>query len=58
MEELQVIMELERETKNCVRYDDNSSDAPPIGNIYIQKHALKGERPQRVAVSIVPLTDS
>ena len=31
----------DRETKNTVKFDEQSAEAPIIGALYIQKHALR-----------------
>jgi len=39
---LKLMFDLERETKNTVRFAERGSDEPPvIGTLYVQKHALK-----------------
>ena len=46
------VFEMEKETKNTVRYTEVSEGQPPIiGTIYIQKWALKGT-PKKVTVTL------
>ena len=44
---------LERETKNTIRYQEDSNGKPPaIGTLYVQKWLLGKEPPQRLAITI------
>ena len=44
--------EIERETKNTIRYEEVAAGQPPaIGTLYVQKWALKGS-PKRLKVTI------
>ena len=44
---------LERETKNTIRYQEDTSGKPPaIGTLYVQKWLLGNEPPQKLTVTI------
>ena len=44
---------LERETKNAIRYSEDADGKPPaIGILYVQKHILGKEPPQKLTVTI------
>jgi hypothetical protein len=44
---------LERETKNTIRYQEETEGMPPaIGTLYIQKWALGKEVPKSITVTI------
>lgn len=46
------VFELEKETKNTIRYAEVAEGQPPaIGTIYIQKWALKGT-PKKVTLTL------
>lgn len=46
--------ELEKETKNTIRYSEkpDAGKPPAIGTLYIQKWALPDPTPQNITVSI------
>jgi hypothetical protein len=50
---LERVFELEKETKNTVRYQEVQAEGQPpvIGTIYVQKWALKG-LPKKVKVTL------
>ena len=49
---LERVFELEKETKNTIRYAEVAEGQPPvIGTIYVQKWALKGI-PKKVKVTL------
>jgi hypothetical protein len=49
---LERLFQLEKETKNTLRYSEIVEGQPPIfGTIYVQKWALKGT-PQKVKVTL------
>ncbi len=57
MQQLSATFEVERDTKNTVRYQEVTSDQPPImGTAYIQKWALRrlsnGTTPNRIKITI------
>jgi hypothetical protein len=53
MEVLTLTFTIERETKNTIRYQEQTNGKPPaIGTLYIQKWALGNPPPQKLAVSI------
>ena len=44
---------VERETKNTVRYQEQTDGKPPaIGTLYVQKWALGQDPPQKITVTI------
>ncbi len=53
MEAQNITFVFERETKNTVRYQEETDGKPPaIGSLYIQKWTLGKEPPQRIVVTI------
>lgn len=43
----------DKETTNTHRYKEETDGQPPIvGNIYIQKWAIEGERPDKIEVTL------
>lgn len=51
---LTIIFAIEKETKNTFRFVERE-DAPAVGTLYIQKHALKKlGNPQALRVTIEP----
>ena len=53
MEEQTIKFTLERETKNTVRYMEDSEGKPPIvGTIYLQKWALGTDPPKTLKVVV------
>lgn len=47
----EMTLKLDKETKNCVRYNC-ADDSAPFREIYMQKFALKGQRPAEIHVTI------
>lgn len=47
----------EKETKNTVRYKEDSEGQDAIGTIYIQKWVLGGSPPSRLRISLHPIHD-
>jgi hypothetical protein len=46
-------LKIERETKNTVRYEEDTSGMPPaVGTLYVQKWALGTPPPQRLKVTL------
>jgi hypothetical protein len=44
---------LERETKNTIRYQEDSNGKPPaIGTLYVQKWLLGKEPPKKLTITI------
>ena len=44
---------MERETKNTVRYQEQTAGEPPVvGTLYVQRWALGSPIPQRLTVTI------
>jgi hypothetical protein len=44
---------LERETKNTIRFKEDSNGQPPtIGTLYIQKHAVGNKPPSKLFVTL------
>ena len=44
---------LERETKNTVRYAEDTDGKPPaIGTLYVQKHIVGTNPPQKLTITI------
>ena len=53
MEKIEIMFELERTTKNAVRYHEVSEGKPPaVGTLYVQKWVLGEEIPSRLKVVI------
>jgi hypothetical protein len=54
MESKTLTFEMEKETKNTVRFQEQVSDGEQavIGPLYIQKHALGSEPPKTVTVTV------
>ena len=49
---LERVFEIEKETKNTIRYQEVAEGQPPvIGTIYVQKWALEGT-PKKVKVTL------
>ena len=46
--------ELEKETKNTVRYSETPDEgvAPVVNTVYIQKHVLGKNAPQKITVTL------
>ncbi len=53
METIRVTMELEKETKNTVRYTEKVEGKPPaVSTLYIQKWATSPDTPKTVKVTV------
>jgi hypothetical protein len=53
MESLKLSFNLERETKNTIRYAEDVTNKPPaIGTLYVQKWLLGQDPPQRLTITI------
>ena len=53
METQQLTFTLERETKNTVRYQEQTGENPAvIGTVYIQKSTVGSNPPQTITVTI------
>jgi hypothetical protein len=57
MEKLELRFQVEKDTKNTRRYQEEASDGPPIiGTLYVQQWALRkltgGGLPERVRVTV------
>ncbi len=53
MEKRELTFTLERETKNTIRYQEETSGQPPaIGTLYIQKWAVGTPVPQTLTVTV------
>ncbi len=53
MEKQELAFNLERETKNTIRYAEDTSDKPPaIGTLYVQKWLLGTTPPKNLIVTI------
>ena len=53
MEPQVLTFKVERETKNTVRYQEQTEGKPPaIGTLYLQKWALGEHTPETIAVTI------
>ncbi len=53
MESQKLTFTLERETKNTIRYAEDTSGKPPaIGTLYVQKWLLGNEPPKNLIVTI------
>ncbi len=53
METISITMELEKETKNTVRYTEKAEGKPPvIGTLYIQKWATSPDTPKTITVTV------
>ena len=53
MEAQQLTFTLERETKNTVRYQEQTDENPAvIGTVYIQKSTLGSNPPNKITVTI------
>ena len=53
MEAISIIMELEKETKNTVRYAEKTEGQPPvIGTLYIHKWATAPDAPKVIRVVV------
>jgi hypothetical protein len=53
MESKTIEFKMERETKNTVRYEEETTGQPPaVGTLYVQKWALGSPAPQTLKVTI------
>ncbi len=53
MEKREMTFTLERETKNTIRYQEQTTGEPPaIGTLYIQKWAVGTPVPQTLTVTV------
>lgn len=53
METIRITMELEKETKNTVRYSEKAEGKPPaIGTLYIQKWATAPDAPKMITITV------
>jgi hypothetical protein len=53
MEKQTLTFTLERETKNTIRYAEESNGTPQaIGTIYVQKHILGDEPPEKLTITV------
>lgn len=58
MESQKLTFTLERETKNTIRYAEDTSGKPPaIGTLYVQKWLLGNEPPKTLIVTIADSDD-
>ena len=55
MEPQTLTFTMERETKNTIRYQEETEGKPPVvGTLYVQRWALGEPAPQRLTVTIHP----
>ncbi len=57
MDKLELTFQVEKDTKNTRRYQEEASDGPPIiGTLYVQQWALRklagGDMPDRLRVTV------
>jgi len=57
MDKLELTFQVEKDTKNTRRYQEEASNGPPIiGTLYVQQWALRkltgGDLPERVRVTV------
>jgi hypothetical protein len=53
MEKQTLTFALERETKNTIRYSEDTDGKPPaIGTLYVQKWLLGKEPPKKLTITI------
>jgi hypothetical protein len=53
MEKQTLTFTLERETKNTIRYAEDSNGKPPaIGTLYVQKWLLGNEPPRKLTITL------
>ena len=57
MDRLELTFQVEKDTKNTRRYQEEAGDGPPIiGTLYVQQWALRkltdGDLPERVTVTV------
>ena len=51
MDQIEVKLTRVKETKRTFRFETDDEEAP-VGNIYVQKSAFKGEFPETITVTI------
>jgi hypothetical protein len=53
---MEIRFKLERETKNTLRFQEETEDEPTVGTIYLRKSAARalggGQYPQEISVTI------
>ena len=58
MEQQTLVFVMDRETKNTVRFQEETNGKPPVvGTLYVQHWALGQPLPQRLTVTIEAATD-
>ena len=58
MERQTLVFVTERETKNTVRFQEETNGKPPaVGTLYVQRWALGEPLPQRLTVTIQAASD-
>ena len=63
MDKLKLTFKVEKDTKNTRRYQEETSDGPPIiGTLYVQQWALRkltgGDLPERVRVTVTVVSET
>jgi len=54
MDQQKITFTMERETKNTIRYQEDSNGNPPaIGTLYLQKWLLGDRPPKKLTVTVV-----
>lgn len=49
----EVVLDFEKETKRTYRFNENKGvDERIIGVLYVSKHAMEGEEPKRIKVTL------
>jgi hypothetical protein len=48
----EMTMTFEKATKNTIRFQEETVDAPLVGYLYVQKHVFQGNVPQKIKVAI------
>ena len=58
MESQSITFTLERETKNTIRYQEDSNGKPPaIGTLYLQKWLLGDKPPKKLTVTVAEVEE-
>ena len=58
MESQSITFTLERETKNTIRYQEDSNGKPPaIGTLYLQKWLLGDSPPKKLTVTVAEVEE-
>ena len=58
MESQSITFTLERETKNTIRYQEDSNGNPPvIGTLYLQKWLLGDSPPKKLTVTVAEVEE-